>query len=52
MKKKVLIIFKYPRVWNAYGIDRFLNYYDTKPLYVSDLKKFFSEFDKVLLRKD
>ena len=52
MKKKVLIIFKYPHEWNADVTDKFSNYYDTEPLYVSDLKKIFSEFDKVLLRKD
>ena len=38
MKKKVLIIFKYPRVWNAYGIDKFSNYYETESLYINDLK--------------
>ena len=46
MKKKVLIIFKYPRVWNAYKIDKFLNYYDTEPLHVSDLKKIFLNLKK------
>ena len=38
MKKKVLIIFKYPRVWNSYGVDKFSNYYNTESLYISDLK--------------
>ena len=38
MKKKVLIIFKYPHVWNKVGIDKFLNYYDTEFLYISNLK--------------
>ena len=38
MKKKVLIIFKYPHVWNASGINKFSNYYDTEFLYISDLK--------------
>ena len=38
MKKKVLIIFKYPHVWNKAGIDKFLNYYDTEFLYISNLK--------------
>ena len=38
MKKKVLIIFKYPHVWNSAGIDKFSNYYDTEFLYISDLK--------------
>ena len=38
MKKKVLIIFKYPHVWNKAGIDKFLNYYDTEFLYIRNLK--------------
>ena len=38
MKKKVLIIFKYPHVWNKVGIDKFSNYYDTEFLYISNLK--------------
>ena len=38
MKNKVLIIFKYPRVWNSYGVDKFSNYYNTESLYISDLK--------------
>jgi hypothetical protein len=38
MKNKVLIIFKYPHVWNKAGIDKFLNYYDTEFLYISNLK--------------
>ena len=38
MKKKVLIIFKYPHVWNSAGIDKFSNYYDTEYLYISDYK--------------
>ena len=38
MKKKVLIIFKYPHAWNTSGIDKFSNYYDTESLYISDLK--------------
>ena len=38
MKKKVLIVFKYPHVWNSVGIDKFSYYYDTEFLYISDLK--------------
>ena len=38
MKKKVLIVFKYPHAWNAVGIDKFSNYYNTEFLYISDLK--------------
>jgi len=38
MKMKVLIIFKYPHVWNKAGIDKFSNYYDTEFLYISNLK--------------
>ena len=49
MKKKVLIIFKYPRVWNFAGIDKFSNYYDTESLYISDLKnKNFTEITKYI----
>ena len=38
MKKKVLIIFKYPHDWNVDVTDNFLNYYDTEYLYISDYK--------------
>ena len=39
MKKKVLIIFKYPRGhWNSPIINKFSNYYDTEYLYISDYK--------------
>ena len=38
MKKKVLIIFKYPHEWNADITDKFSNYYDIESLYISDLK--------------
>ena len=38
MKKKVLIVFKYPHIWNSVGIDKFSYYYDTEFLYISDLK--------------
>jgi hypothetical protein len=37
-KKKVLIVFKYPHAWNAAGIDKFSNYYNTEFLYISNLK--------------
>ena len=36
MKKKVLLIFKYPRAWNIDVVNRFSNYYDTEHLYISD----------------
>tara|TARA_Y100000590_G_C15675376_1_gene997805 strand:+ start:403 stop:1572 length:1170 start_codon:yes stop_codon:yes gene_type:complete len=37
MKKKVLIVFKYPRGnWNKPVINKFSNYYDTEHLYISD----------------
>ena len=38
MKKKVLIVFKYPHYWNVRVIKKFSNYYDTEHLYISDLK--------------
>ena len=38
MKKKVLLILKYPRGWNNAIIDKFSNYYDTEYLYISDYK--------------
>ena len=38
MKKKVLIVFKYPHRWNNQVIKKFSNYYDTENLYISDLK--------------
>ena len=38
MKKKVLIIFKYPHEWNADVTDKFSNYYDTEFLYISNFK--------------
>jgi len=39
MKKKVLIIFKYPRGnWNPTVIKKFSNYYETDYLYISDFK--------------
>ena len=38
MKKKVLIIFKYPHEWNLGVIDKFSNYYDTEFLYISNFK--------------
>ena len=38
MKKKVLIVFKYPQRWNNQVIKKFSNYYDTENLYISDLK--------------
>ena len=36
MKKKVLVIFKYPRAWNIDVVNRFSHYYDTEHLYISD----------------
>ena len=38
MKKKVLIIFKYPHEWNLGVTDKFSNYYDTEFLYISNFK--------------
>ena len=38
MKKKVLMILKYPRGWNSAIIDKFSNYYDTEYLYISNYK--------------
>ena len=38
MKKKVLIIFKYPHGWNEHLINRSLIYYDTEFVYISNFK--------------
>ena len=39
MKKKVLIVFKYPRGnWNPAIINKFSTFYDTKHLYISNYK--------------
>ena len=38
MKKKLLIIFKYPHGWNKDVINKFSNYYDTEFLYVSNFE--------------
>ena len=39
MKKKVLIIFKYPHPhWNIPVINRFSNYYEVESLYINDIK--------------
>ena len=38
MKKKVLIVFKYPHGWNNQVIKKFSNYYDTEHLYINDLE--------------
>ena len=48
MKKKVLIVFKYPRAnWNPYVIKKFSNYYETEHLYISEYKnKNFTEIVK------
>ena len=46
MKKKVLIIFKYPHEWNADVTDKFSNYYDTEFLYISDFKN--SNFTEIV----
>ena len=37
-KNKVLIIFKYPHAWNEHVVNRFLLYYDTEFLYISNFK--------------
>ena len=46
MKKKVLIIFKYPHEWNADVTDKFSNYYDTEFLYISNFKN--SNFTEIV----
>ena len=46
MKKKVLIIFKYPHEWNADIINNFSNYYDTEFLYISNFKN--SNFTEIV----
>ena len=46
MKKKVLIIFKYPHEWNADVTDKFSNYYDTDFLYISNFKN--SNFTEIV----
>ena len=38
MKKKALIVFKYPHEWNVRVVNKFSNYYETESLYISDLK--------------
>ena len=38
MKKKVLIVFKYPHGWNNQVIKKFSNYYDIEHLYINDLE--------------
>ena len=38
MKKKVLIVFKYPHAWNENVINKFSNYYDINHLYISEYK--------------
>ena len=38
MKKKVLIIFKYPHQWNTPCISKFSNFYDIEHLYLSNLE--------------
>ena len=38
MKKKVLIIFKYPHQWNDPCISKFSNYYNVDHLYISNIK--------------
>jgi hypothetical protein len=38
MKKKVLIVFKYPHAWNENVINKFSNYYDIIHLYISEYK--------------
>ena len=44
MKKKCLLLFKYPLFWNKYAINKFLKFYDTEYLYISNFKnKNFSE---------
>ena len=47
MKKKVLIVFKYPRGnWNPAIINKFSIFYDTKHLYVSNYKN--KNFDETI----
>ena len=44
MKKKCLLIFKFPLFWNKYLINKLLRYYDTEYLYINNFKnKNFSE---------
>ena len=38
MKKRALIVFKYPHGWNDHVIDKFSNYYDVDHLYISEYK--------------
>ena len=38
MKKKCLLLFKYPLFWNKYAINKFLKFYDTEYLYISNFK--------------
>ena len=47
MKKKILIIFKYPRGnWNGPVIRKFSNFYDVEHLYISNYSnlQFFASF--------
>ena len=49
MKKKVLIIFKYPHEWNLGVTDKFSNYYDTEFLYISNFKNIYDQFSEYLV---
>ena len=42
MKKKILIIFKYPSHWNIFVIKKFLKFYDVKHIFLNQIKKNFS----------
>ena len=44
MKKKILILFKYPWHWNKFLINKFSKFYEVEYLYVNNIKnKNFSE---------
>ena len=44
MKKKILIIFKYPWHWNKFLINKFSKFYEVEYLYINNIKnKNFSE---------
>ena len=44
MKKKILILFKYPWHWNKFLINKFSKFYEVEYLYVDNIKnKNFSE---------
>ena len=49
MRKKCLLVFKFPLFWNKYIINKLSKFYDTEYLYISNFKnKNFSEIiDKI-----